>query len=510
MAQRARSRRWVSRSGASTALIAALCHLPSCGAREPTRPARGAEDARPSVVAERAAPRQTFSDTDIRLAVARKLEHAISLPAPLVDISVADGIVTLTGRVNRGDERLRVAALAEQTRGVRAVVNRVVVEPGWAPSADLAAKVRARLLHESEDEFANVIVSAEESRVRLEGSVARLRGKEMAERAAWYVAGVTDVDNHVRVRPTFVRTDQEMKENIVRSIRADAYIGGAPLRVSVEDGTARLSGVVQSMFERRRARERAMVAGVVDVDDDAVRVLPESAPSSAFVRPPASDGEVELAVRDAFRADPRVPEEGIDFRVDYGVVTLTGRVRTLAQKLAAGEDARNAVGTWGVVNRLEVRPERGTPVRGLEQRIMERLRDHPSVNADRVRPTVASGNVTLRGEVSSVFERTAAERAVATLPGVTAIENELTIRPSNENQRTDAEVDAYIERELWWDPRVGGATIAVTVENGIVTLRGEVPTAEVHGAVLETAFRARPRGVVDRLWQRHPRFLYSR
>ncbi|HEX6277953.1 MAG TPA: BON domain-containing protein, partial [Polyangiaceae bacterium] len=206
MAQRARSRRWVSRSWASAALIAALCHLPGC-AREPTPPARGAAEAGTSTVAERrAAPRQTFSDTDIRLAVVRKLAHATSLPAPLVDVSVADGIVTLAGRVNRGDERLRVAALAEQTRGVRAVVNRVVVEPGWAPSSDLAAEVRAWLLHEAEDEFANVVVTAEESRVRLAGSVPRLRGKELAEHAAWYVAGVTAVDNQIRVRPTFVRT----------------------------------------------------------------------------------------------------------------------------------------------------------------------------------------------------------------------------------------------------------------------------------------------------------------
>ncbi|HEX6271680.1 MAG TPA: BON domain-containing protein [Polyangiaceae bacterium] len=300
-----------------------------------------------------------------------------------------------------------------------------------------------------------------------------------------------------------------MTEDIVRSLRVDPYVGGAPLRVSVKGGIARLSGVVQSMFERRRAAERAMVAGVVDVDDAAVRVLPESVPSSAYTRPPASDREIELAVRDALRADPRVSERSIDLRVDYGVVTLTGSVRTLAQKLAAAEDARNAVGTWGVVNHLAVRPEGGTPIRDLEQRIIARLRGHPSVNADRIRPTVDGGNVTLTGEVSSVFERTAAERAVAALPGVTRIENGLTIRTSSENQRSDAEIESDIERELSWDPRVGDATIAVTVENGIVTLRGEVPTAEVYGAVLETAFRARPRGLVDQLRQRHPRFLYS-
>jgi osmotically-inducible protein OsmY len=78
-------------------------------------------------------------------------------------------------------------------------------------------------------------------------------------------------------------------------------------------------------------------------------------------------------------------------------------------------------------------------------------------------------------------------------------------------QRTDAEIKADIERELWWDPRIGSTKIVVTVEDGVATLRGEVPNAEVYDAVLQNAFQVRPLRLVDELWLRQPaRFLYSR
>jgi osmotically-inducible protein OsmY len=143
--------------------------------------------------------------------------------------------------------------------------------------------------------------------------------------------------------------------------------------------------------------------------------------------------------------------------------------------------------------------------------VSARLDGHPSVNADRIRVAADGGAVVLEGQVSSVFERTAAERAAAAVRGVTSLDNDLEIRASQGVQRTDAEIEADIERELWWDPRVGNVKIAVTVKNGVATVRGEVPNAEVYDAVLQNAFQVRPPRLVDELWQRQPaRFLYSK
>jgi len=426
-------------------------------------------------------------------------------------VGVNEGIVTLLGQVNRGEERVHAAELAAQTRGVRAVVNRLEVDPSWAPRSDLVSAVRQSLLELSGDEFTAVTVTVDGSDVHLSGTVPHARGKEMAERAAWYVSGVTGVDNAIRVRPDATRTDQELTEDVERSLRSDPYVGGALIRVSVKEGTVRLSGAVQSMFERRRARERALLVGVLEVDDSGLRVLPESVRSGGYARPRSDDREMTAAIRDAFRADPRIPERGVDFHVTYGVVTLTGAVHTYAQKLAASEDARNALGTWAVLNQLEVEPEGSVLPKGLAQQVMARLRGHPSVTVDGIRVAADAGTITLEGAVSSIFERTAAEHAVAAVPGVTDIVNRLEIRPVHELRRSDGEIHDDIERALWWDPRLGSARIEVVVDNGVVTLRGEVPNPEVYDAVLEDAYRAAPLRVLDELWQRQPaRFLYSK
>jgi osmotically-inducible protein OsmY len=255
-----------------------------------------------------------------------------------------------------------------------------------------------------------------------------------------------------------------------------------------------------------------LVAGVVDVDDDAVRVLPESkyAMALAYAPPPSTDQDAWLAVRDALRADPRIPEKSVAFRVSQGVVTLTGSVRTLAQKLAASEDARSALGTWAVVNELAIRPRGGAPPGGLEQRVLAKLRGHASVSADRIRVTADAGVVALEGEVSSHFERTLARRSAASVPGVTAIDDRLVVRADPGVWRTDADLEAAVERECWWDPRVANTEIDVGVKAGVVTLRGEVPSTAVYDAVLENAFQASPRRLVDQLWLRQPvRFLFS-
>lgn len=486
------------------ALGAVLCASSACvrSASPPAalEPASGRRTESP-------APAQPLSDREIERAYVRAL-RASALPAPLVGVRVEGGILTLVGRVTRGEERLRAAELAEGTRGVRAVVNRLVVEPVEVPSTELRQEIRTSLREESDAEFANVVVTVDGPRVRLEGFVPRARSRELAERAAWYVGGVTEVVNEILIRPRFRRSDREMEEEIVRALRVDPYLEDSSLRVSVEGGQARLTGAVQSMRERRRARERASVAGIVDVDDTELRVLPERGATPAYARPPISDGEMAAAVRDAFRADPRVPEQGIDVRARYGVVTLVGRVRTLSQKLAAGEDAGNAVGAWAVVNELDVHPEGGLPPGPLDRQVLARLRGHPSIDVDGVRVTASGGAVRLRGEVSSLFERRVIARVVATVPGVTSIDDQLRIRPEVP-RRTDADIEAALRRELRRDPRVGSTRIDVDVKNGVVTLRGEVPDGEVHDAVLENVFEVGPVGLVDELQKPEPaRFLW--
>lgn len=490
-------------------IVGAVLLLPcACSTQRETRAqATDAGSARAALVRQEPT-RKAPTDQELTLGVARRLEAVGSLPLQQIEVTSERGIVTLQGNVNRGSERALAAETALRTQGARAVVNRLVVTASTA--ANLADEIRTTLQSESRRAFANVSVAENGTRVSLTGYVQRPEEKELAERAAWFVGGVTDVDNHIQVRPGFERSDQAIAEDVARSLRSDPYVGAQRIDFSVEHGRVQLSGRVESVFEKRRARARAQVPGVVEVSADALKVLPRAQAQPEYAVTPASDMETAAAVRDAFRADPRVPGTTIGLHVEYGVVSLLGSVSTLEQKLAAGEDARNARGTAAVLNRLEVRAGVAATPLGLEQQVLARLRAHPSVNADAIHVNVDDGKVRLEGNIASQFERDAAERATASVPGVLAVDNQLAVGETLKNFRNDAQIKAQLEHGLASDPRLDGTRIAVSVERGIVTLRGKAANPEVYGAALEDAFDVSPRGVVNELWLPEPeRFVFS-
>jgi osmotically-inducible protein OsmY len=435
----------------SAFLVAALSLASACSAesaaRRPVASPAQAEVPRAQLESPRA---ETTTDERIRAAVDRRLVNVDGVSAQSLRVDVENGIVTLRGKVNRGDQRAHAAELAVRTPGVRAVVNRLVIGGAAEPAMPL------------------------------------------------------------RVASGIARTDQEIAEAVARSLHSDEYLGARPLKFLVEHGRVHLSGQVQTVFEKHWARSRARVPGVIAVEDEDVRVLSNPEPPQVYSATSPSDLETASSIRDAFRADPRVPGATVGLDVEYGVVTLTGAVSTLEQKLAAGEDAQNAPGTSAVVNRLEVRAGAAATAQDLEAQVLARLRSHPSVSADRIRVTTRGQAVMLEGEVGSPFERTVAERAAASVPGVLVVDNQLAIGAIPRNFRDDQQIKAEVERELAIDPTVDGAHIRVSVEHGIVTIRGKVANAQVYDAVLTKAFEASPRGVVNELWRAEPEhFVYS-
>lgn len=444
-------------------------------------------------------PPDGIADKQIESAIRERIARAADIPAALVQVSVQNGIATLQGEVNRGVERERTSEIAERTRGVRAVVNRLTIKVTDRTDQALERDVHDFLQSESPRAYANVRVSAEGHRVTLAGSVPQAASKEAAERLAWYVPGVAEVENALAVVPGYARADAEIQAEVKRNLRVDPYIANAPLQVSVQNGSVHLSGTVASAFEKRRARNSAEVAGVVEVRDDEVRVQPQLREAERYVPATVDDAETRAAIRDAFAADPRVPRETLDFDVKYGVVTLTGVVASLEEKLAAGEDARRALGVSAVVNQLQVRPWAEAGAGSVERRVLDRLRQHPYVDARRLRVRTDRNAIVLDGSVGSQFERTTAERVAAGVPGVPEVSNQLTVAGAHPNYRSDDEIRTEVKRALYWDRRVGDANIAVNVAAGTVTIRGEVNSPEVYDAVLQDVFELAPRGVVNEL-----------
>ena len=112
--------------------------------------------------------------------------------------------------------------------------------------------------------------------------------------------------------------------------------------------------------------------------------------------------------------------------------------------------------------------------RELQLDVQDELRWEPGVDAADIGVTVKDGLVTLQGTVDSYAEKWAAEKAVKRLGGVKALAVDITVKLPDSSETTDADIAKAAENALEWNVAVPSDRITVTVENGFVTLEGEV------------------------------------
>jgi osmotically-inducible protein OsmY len=110
----------------------------------------------------------------------------------------------------------------------------------------------------------------------------------------------------------------------------------------------------------------------------------------------------------------------------------------------------------------------------LQQAVLAELAWEPSVTAAHIGVTAVSGVVTLTGHVESFAEKHAAETAAARVKGVEAVAEEIEVRLGFDSQRSDNDIAAAVVNRLDWDVAVPRDAIKVKVENGWITLSGEV------------------------------------
>jgi len=113
----------------------------------------------------------------------------------------------------------------------------------------------------------------------------------------------------------------------------------------------------------------------------------------------------------------------------------------------------------------------------LQKDVIAELNWEPSVNPADIGVEVKDGVVTLSGHVSSYSEKCNAERAAQRVSGVTALAVEMDVNLFGWGKRTDAEIASSAENVLMWTTFLPKDSIKVMVENGWITLSGEVDWA---------------------------------
>jgi len=110
----------------------------------------------------------------------------------------------------------------------------------------------------------------------------------------------------------------------------------------------------------------------------------------------------------------------------------------------------------------------------LQFDVLEELKWEPGIDHEKIGVSVDMGVVALSGIVTSYAEKLLAESTARRVKGVRAIAEDITVRYPFDAKTSDAEIAKRVADLLQWDPLVPDDKINVTVENGVVRLRGDV------------------------------------
>jgi osmotically-inducible protein OsmY len=110
----------------------------------------------------------------------------------------------------------------------------------------------------------------------------------------------------------------------------------------------------------------------------------------------------------------------------------------------------------------------------LQQDVMDELKWEPTIKAAEIGVGVTDGVVMLSGYVDSFYKKWAAERTAARVFGVKAIAEKIQVRLPGSLKRSDEDIARAASNALEWNVLVPHDHVKVQVEDGLVTLSGEV------------------------------------
>jgi osmotically-inducible protein OsmY len=211
------------------------------------------------------------------------------------------------------------------------------------------------------------------------------------------------------------RTDGRIRDAVIQQLAWDSQVDASGIGVTANEGAVTMTGFIDS-YAGKLAAERAAkrVRGVRAVANDIQVTL----------RLERTDADIATDAAHALLMRATLPES-VQAVVHSGHVTLTGNVSTLFQRAAAESAVRSIRGVKGVANRIEVLSH--PSIGDVRHRVVGALHRETAVDAGGIDVSVSGSTVILTGSVRSWHERESAERAAMHAPGITRVDNRITV-----------------------------------------------------------------------------------
>jgi osmotically-inducible protein OsmY len=175
-----------------------------------------------------------------------------------IGVTVKDAVVILSGTVDSHIKKSHAEEAAKNVKGVKAVVEQIVVKLAhWGKTTDagIAAAVLSALRLNWQIPADAIKVTIEEGWVTLEGELNWNYQREAAKDAVRHLQGVTGISDNIRIQSA--KHNAIEKIDIEKALRRNGAVNDDDIDVEVAGTTVILTGTVKSWYQRDQAEKMA-------------------------------------------------------------------------------------------------------------------------------------------------------------------------------------------------------------------------------------------------------------
>lgn len=210
------------------------------------------------------------TDTQLQSDVMAELKWDPSINATSIGVEVRDGVVTLSGHVDKYTEKWAAERAAQKVTGVKALAVEIDVNlPGSSnrSDTDIARTAENVLQWTTNWPKDHVKVMVENGWITISGELDYEYQRQIATSAVRHLMGVTGVSNQITIKSKL--TSSSVKADIEAALKRRALTDAQEIMVTVDGGKVTLTGVVHSWSERDMVSDSVWnTPGVTDVSDN--------------------------------------------------------------------------------------------------------------------------------------------------------------------------------------------------------------------------------------------------